>query len=137
LSVASGLLLGLAGIFAKQLANAASFGAALLSLPLLLTLATNIAGFHVMQAALQRGRGVIVVPILSTLSNLVPILGGMLVFGEALPHSGGAALLRPLSIVLALAGAAALAGFGESTPAAIPPPAPGSAVLAKETDAER
>jgi len=112
-SVASGLLLGLAGVFAKSLASAASLAAAVLGTDLLLTLGANIAGFALMQVALQAGRGVVVVPIFATLSNLVPIIGGIVVYGERLPDHGAAAVLRPLSIVLALGGAAVLASCGE------------------------
>ncbi len=113
LSVASGLTLGLSGIFAKDLANAPSVPAALSSTALLLTLATNIVGFALMQGAMQAGRGVVVVPIFSVLSNLVPIIGGTLVFGEPLCGEGIAGLLRPVAIILALGGAALLGGLGE------------------------
>jgi len=113
LSVSSGLLLGLASVYAKSLAIAPTFAAALSSLYFPLTLAANIVGFVLMQAALQAGRGVVVMPLFSTLSNLVPIVGGIMVFGEALPQQGFGAVLRPLAFVLALLGAALLAGFGE------------------------
>ncbi len=114
LSVASGLTLGLGSVYAKELANADSMAAALGSIDLLLTFAANLIGFAVMQAALQAGRGAIVVPVFSTLSNLVPIIGGIVVYGEWLPQHGSAAFLRPLAFVLALGGAALLAGGGEA-----------------------
>ena len=113
LSVASGLTLGLSGIFAKGLANAASLPAALTSMDLLLTLATNLVGFALMQGAMQAGRGVVVVPIFSVLSNLVPIVGGILVYGEPMSGDGVAGLLRPLAILLALGGAGLLGALGE------------------------
>lgn len=115
LSVASGLMLGLASVFAKALAGAESFAAAMWSYDLPLTLAANLLGFVLMQAAMQAGRGVVVVPILSTLSNLVPIIAGIVVYDEWLPMSGASAALRPVAFVLALGGAALLAGFGEPT----------------------
>ena len=115
LSIASGLIIGLASVFAKALAGADSLAAAFSSLDLLLTLVTNIAGFVLMQAALQVGRGVVVVPIFSTLSNIVPIVGGILLYGEWGAIAGSAALLRPLAFVLAIGGAALLAGFSEQT----------------------
>lgn len=115
LSVASGCILGLAGIYAKSLADAASVTAALHSVDLLLALGANIVGFMLMQAALQAGRGVVVVPIFSTLSNLVPIVGGIVVFHEWVPQHGPGVVLRPLAFVLALVGAALLAGVGERT----------------------
>jgi len=113
LSVASGLILGLGGIFAKQLANAPSLSAALSSLALLLTLATNMTGFALMQGAMQTGRGIVVVPIFSVLSNLVPIIGGIVVYSEPLVAEGSAGILRPLAMLLALAGAGVLGARGE------------------------
>jgi uncharacterized membrane protein len=119
LSVASGLILGLASVYAKGLADDASLFSEAAAVDLALTVVANIVGFALMQAALQRGRGVVVMPIYSGLSNLVPILGGILVYGETLPSEGSAALLRPLAFTLALAGAALLAGFGgRAAPAA-------------------
>ena len=113
LSIATGLFLGLASVFAKTLVAADSLAAALCSRPLWLTLGTNIIGFLLMQGALQAGRGVVVVPLFSTLSNLVPIIGGILLYGEWEPAPNGAAALRPLAFVLAIGGGALLAGFGE------------------------
>ena len=126
LSVASGLMLGLASVYAKALANAESLAAAVGSIDLVLTLAANVVGFALMQAALQAGRGVVVVPVFSTLSNLVPIVVGIVVYGERLPVHGAAAVLRPLAFALALGGAALLAGFGE--PSVPPLPEPGAHV---------
>jgi multidrug transporter EmrE-like cation transporter len=114
LSTASGLVLGLAAVYAKGLASGIGLTADA-GLHLLLTIAANLVGFAMMQAAFQRSRGVVVVPLLAALSNLVPIVGGILVFGEALPSQEPAAVLRPLAFTLAILGAALLAGFGERT----------------------
>jgi drug/metabolite transporter (DMT)-like permease len=112
LSIASGLMFGLADVFAKGLAGAESFAAAMWSYNLELTVAANLIGFALMQAAMQVGRGVVVVPIFSTLSNVVPIIGGLLVYREW-ETAGASAGLRPLAFVLAIGGAALLAVFGE------------------------
>jgi hypothetical protein len=114
LSIASGLVLGLAAVYAKGLANGIGVTADA-AFHLLLTVAANLVGFAMMQAAFQRGRGVLVMPLLAALSNLVPIIGGILVFGETLPSQQPAAVLRPLAFTLAILGAALLAGFGERT----------------------
>jgi uncharacterized membrane protein len=114
LSVASGLVLGLAAVYAKGLANGIGLTADA-AFHLLLSVAANLVGFAMMQAAFQRGRGVMVMPLFAALSNLVPIIGGILVFGEALPSQEPAAVLRPLAFTLAILGAALLAGFGEHT----------------------
>lgn len=115
LSIASGLILGLASVYAKGLADDASLLSATAAGDLALTVVANIVGFALMQAALQTGRGVVVMPIYSGLSNLIPILGGILVFDESLPSAGPAAWLRSLAFTLALGGAALLVGFGERT----------------------
>jgi hypothetical protein len=125
LSIASGLLLGLAGVYAKALASATSFAAAVGSSDLLLTFVANLVGFALMQAALQAGRGVVVVPIFSTLSNLVPIAAGVIVYGESMPGHGMAVILRPLAFALALLGAALLAGLSERQASSAHPPSSG------------
>jgi multidrug transporter EmrE-like cation transporter len=114
LSIASGLVLGLAAVYAKGLANGIGLTADA-AFRLLLTVSANLVGFAMMQAAFQRARGVVVMPLFAALSNLVPIVGGILVFGEALPSQQPAAVLRPLAFTLAILGAALLAGFGERT----------------------
>ncbi len=115
ISTASGLLLGLGAVYAKELAAGGGSSAGLATY-LVLTLLANAVGFALMQAALQSGRGVVVMPLFSALSNLVPIVGGILVFGEAIPGEGAAATLRPLAFALTVLGAALLAGFGEQLP---------------------
>ncbi len=120
LSVASGLLLGLASVYAKGLADAASLTSPGAVVYVLLTAGANLVGFALMQAALQAGRGVVAMPLFSALSNLVPIMGGILVFGEAVP-SGAPHVLRPLAVALTLVGGALLAGFGDrGAPSRIP-----------------
>ncbi len=121
LSVASGLILGLAGVYAKGLTNASGF-TGVMAAYLFLTLFANAVGFALMQAALQSGRGVVVMPLFSALSNLVPIIGGILVFGESFPTDEPAAVLRPLGFTLAISGAILLAGYGERAPSAPPVP---------------
>ncbi len=118
LSVGSGLMLGLGSMFAKNFATAGEANPQAMVAYLLLTLGANLLGFVWMQAAFQAGRGVVVMPIFSALSNLVPIIGGIVVFGEALPEQGAGVWLRPLAFVLAIAGAGLLAGFGERSGAA-------------------
>lgn len=125
LSVATGVFLGLASVFAKSLAGADSLAEALFSSAFVMTLGANIIGFVLMQGALQAGRGVVAVPIFSTVSNIVPIIGGILLYGEWVQEQGLAGVLRPLAFLLALGGAALLAGFSEqqaaSKTAAHPP----------------
>ena len=48
-------------------------------------LAGNIGGMVMLQNSFHQARGIITMPLSGALSNLVPIMGGMLAFGERLP----------------------------------------------------
>ncbi len=76
-------------------------------------IAANIAGLVTLQNAFHDARAIIVMPLSSALSNLVPIAGGMLAFGEALPGDTGAAAMRVGAFVLTVAAGALLAGVQE------------------------
>lgn len=108
-SVACGVLLGLAAVFAKVLAMAPSVVQAIHSLALWFALGANIGGFALMQSALQNGRGVVVVPIFAVLSDVVPIVAGLLVFGESLPQEPTDRALRLAAFALAVVGTGLLA----------------------------
>ena len=47
-------------------------------------MAANLAGMVMLQNSFHQARGIITMPLSSALSNLVPIVGGMLAFGEGL-----------------------------------------------------
>jgi drug/metabolite transporter (DMT)-like permease len=112
-AIAGGLVLGLSGIFAKLLAVSPSLADAVRGSALWLTILSNVAGFSLMQSALQSGRGVVVVPILTVLSDMLPIAGGILVFRESLPTEQPEITFRWFAFVLALSGAALLATAAE------------------------
>lgn len=118
LGIWSGVLLGLGSLYAKGLASALSrlgegpWLAALAGEPYLyLTAVGNVLGFGVLLSALRGSRAGVVFTLSSTLSNVVPILGGMVVMGERLPEGPVAAALRIASLVLTVGGAAYLAHF--------------------------
>lgn len=118
LGVWSGVFLGLGSLWAKGLATAASHlvgGQRLAGIAgdpyLYLTLAGNVVGFLFLLMALRDARAGVVFTLSSTLSNVVPILGGMLVMGERLPEGAVSAVLRIASFILTLGGAAYLARF--------------------------
>jgi len=118
LGVWSGALLGLGSLYAKGLASAlsrpgeAQWLVALAAEPsLYLTAAGNILGFAILLTALRGERAGVVFTLSATLSNVVPILGGMVAMGERLPAQPVAAALRVASLVLTLGGAACLARF--------------------------
>jgi len=118
LGIVSGLLLGLASIYAKGLALhlAQSPPGQLLRYAVTtpyapLTLCANMAGFFLLLGAFRGERASIVLALSATLSNVVPILGGMIALGEALPSDPRLATSRLLAFSLTLGGAALLLRF--------------------------
>jgi len=115
LGVVSGLLLGLASIYARGLALhlAQSPPGQLLRSAVTtpyapLTLCANMAGFFLLLGAFRGERASIVVALSATLSNVVPILAAMLALGERLPADPRLATSRLLAFSLTLGGAALL-----------------------------
>ena len=113
----SGILLGLASIYAQGLAITLSQSAAQESWGSLavnpypwLTFLGNLLGFVLLLCAFQQGRAGIVLPLSAAPANLIPVLGGLLVSGERLP-TGQALVLRLVAFVLTLTGATILAGY--------------------------
>ncbi len=114
-AAASGILLGLASIYARGLALVVAhsragegLGRAVASPYAWLTLFANMIGFALLLAAFREGRASIVVALSATLSNVVPILAAMLALGERLPADHWLATSRLLALVLTLGGAALL-----------------------------
>ena len=115
LGIASGLLLGLGSIYARGLALflAQRPPGQLLRNAVItpygpLTLVANMAGFFLLLGAFRGKRASIVLALSGTLSNVVPILGGMIVLGERLPADPMLAASRLLAFSLTLGGAALL-----------------------------
>jgi drug/metabolite transporter (DMT)-like permease len=120
-AIASGIAFGLGSLYTKPLAD--TFAAHANAGPMLrmfvqpwlyLISAANIAGLILLQNSFHGARGIIAMPLSSAVSNLVPIVGGMLAFGEALPADPIAASLRAAAFALTVASSALLATGGES-----------------------
>jgi len=118
LGVVSGLLLGLASIYARGLALhlAQTPPGQLLRHAVTtpyapLTLCANMAGFFLLLGAFRGERASIVLALSATLSNVVPVVAGMIVLGEALPSDPRLATSRLLAFSLTLGGAALLLRF--------------------------
>lgn len=115
LGITSGLFLGVASIYARGLAlhlgespPGALLRHAVTSPYAPLTLCANMAGFLLLLGAFRARRASTVVALCGALSNVVPILGGMLVLGERLPAEPLLAAFRLLAFALTLGGAALL-----------------------------
>jgi len=63
-----------------------------------------------LQNSFHSARGIIAMPLSGALSNIVPIAGGMIVFGERLPAGSMAAAMRVGAFALTIAAGALLAG---------------------------
>jgi hypothetical protein len=81
-------------------------------------------GFVALQLAFQRGRVLETAGLSALVNNMIPIVGGLLLFHEALPH-GLAGVARLASFAAVVVGAFLLARAPEATvdgPAESPPP---------------
>lgn len=116
-AIASGIALGFASLYTKPLADRlagaadfAAFAAVLLGSPYTyLTIVTNVAGLVMLQNSFAMGRGIIAMPLSSAISNVIPIAGGIVAFGERLPDDSFAAAMRAGAFVLTIVASAALA----------------------------
>lgn len=120
-AIASGIAFGLGSLYAKALADAFVAQAAIgivtrvaASPWFYLTIAANIGGLVLLQNSFHWARGIIVMPLSSACSNVVPIIGGMVAFAEVLPASRLAAAMRVGAFVLTIVAGAMLAA-GEET----------------------
>ncbi len=100
-ALASGMAFGLAGLYAKAVTDLFSGNEVfpvwrtLITSPwLYLTIIANLSGMILLQNSFHWARGIIAMPLSSACSNLVPIVGGILAFGEHLPSATGPAAMR-------------------------------------------
>jgi uncharacterized membrane protein len=115
IAIGTGVLLGLNDILEKLFWPDAGnrlwndgFGRVLLSPYLWMIIAIAVITLFLNQVALQRGKAIVVIPVVNSLANLIPILVGLMAFGEPFPSSPGMIFLRLLSIVLIVGGAVVL-----------------------------
>jgi len=116
-AAASGIALGFASLYTKPLADRLAGAPDLAALAFVLaaspytylTIAANVAGLVMLQNSFAIGRGIIAMPLSSAISNVIPIAGGILAFGERLPDDPYAAAMRAGAFVLTIVASAALA----------------------------
>jgi drug/metabolite transporter (DMT)-like permease len=109
LGIACGLLYGTSAVFAKLLLvdwsnQWAHKGILVLfvSVFLIAWAVTLVPAFIILQAALQKGMAIVVVPLMASLSQLVPILIGMVALHEPFPKSPALAAVRIFAFALIL-----------------------------------
>ena len=79
----------------------------------------NIIGMIALQNSFSSARGIIAMPLSSALSNIVPIAGGMIVFGERLPADPARTITRIAAFLLTVLGSALLANAQEEVAAQV------------------
>jgi uncharacterized membrane protein len=124
-AILSGVAFGLGALFTKAMTFEFAAGdAVLIALQIVSNpyvycmIAANIAGIVLLQNSFHSARAIIAMPLSGALSNIVPILGGMIVFGERLPAGATPAAMRVGAFALTIAAGALLAGSREHAPVA-------------------
>lgn len=127
--VAVGLLYGVSSLAIKGVSSHLTtdgLGGALVDLLLspypYLLLFTGAFGLVMSQAALQRCRASLIVPVCTTVTALFTAVLGTLAFGEALPHEPVRLSLRIAGTVLAVSVLLAMPKHDGPTPRSTPPP---------------
>jgi len=116
-AIASGVAFGLSSLYTKVLADifVAHSGSAIairmVASPwFYLMIGTNLGGLVLLQNSFHWARGIIAMPLSSAMSNVVPIVGGVLAFGESLPPDPTSAKLRIAAFTLTILASVLIAG---------------------------
>ena len=112
LAAAGGILYGAADVSIKALTGLAShhgLTAALTSPWLIATVVASIGAFFCFQRALQSGKPMPVIALMTAGNNIVSIIGGLAVFGDPLGHRPAIALAHVAAFVLIVVAAWLLA----------------------------
>ena len=81
---------------------------------------TLVPAFILLQAALQKGMAIVVVPLMASLSQLVPIAMGMVALHEKFPRSIALSIVRIVAFALILVATVILSRRAESVAAPLP-----------------
>ncbi|MFZ0676170.1 hypothetical protein [Candidatus Binatus sp.] len=121
-AIFSGVAFGLGGLFTKAMmldlaGHTGSLAVRIVSCPYVYgVIAANIIGIVMLQNSFHSSRAIIAMPLSGALSNIVPIIGGMIVFGERLPAGSMPAALRVGAFALTIVAGALLAGSRDQLP---------------------
>ena len=123
-AIGSGIAFGLGALFTKAMTDrfletaSAQIALRIASDPwVYATIVANIAGIVMLQNSFHQARAIIAMPLSSALSNLVPIAGGMLAFGEGLPNDRVASAMRIAAFALTVVASIMLAATEEKAAA--------------------
>ena len=108
-AIASGIIFGLGSLYAKAVTEIFTsntnvpLATAVLSSPwFYLATIANLSGLVLLQNSFHWARGIIAMPLSSACSNLVPIVGGIIAFGERLPTASAPASMRVAAFALTI-----------------------------------
>ena len=114
-AISSGVIFGLASLYTKAMTDNYTMRSTIGVVYRIVTnpyvygvIVGNIVGMVALQNSFSSARGIIAMPLSSALSNIVPIAGGMVVFGEGLPSESTAATMRVVAFILTVPGSALL-----------------------------
>ncbi|HJU27989.1 MAG TPA: hypothetical protein VJ718_02400, partial [Candidatus Binataceae bacterium] len=114
-AIASGIAFGLGSLFAKALTDNfianphSALAIRIFADPWIYpAIVANIAGLVMLQNSFHWARGLVVMPLSSACSNIVPIIGGIAVFGESLPPDPFGAGMRIGAFALTILAGAVL-----------------------------
>ena len=77
-------------------------------------IASNFGGLVLLQNSFHWARGIIAMPLSSGISNLVPIVGGIIAFDESLPPDSISVTLRIAAFILTILASVLVAGARRS-----------------------
>jgi len=122
LGMCVGLLYGLTAIFARLLLvdwtnqwHTKGILVIFSSVFLLAWAAVTVPAVIIVQAALQRGMAIIVMPLVAGLSQIIPIVGGMVALGEKFPTNAALTVVRIIAFCLILVATVILSRRAEET----------------------
>jgi drug/metabolite transporter (DMT)-like permease len=125
-AISSGVIFGLASLYTKAMTDDYAMRSTIQLAYRIVTnpyvygvIVGNLVGMVVLQNSFSSVRGIIAMPLSSALSNIVPIAGGMVAFGEGLPSESTAATMRVVAFVLTVLGSALLANAHEEISAEV------------------
>jgi drug/metabolite transporter (DMT)-like permease len=110
LGICCGFLFGTGAIYTKAMAVDISTSGSWILTDLFLSpypygvVGFNAIGFIVLQGAFQRGRALIVTPVGGGLGTLIPVVGGVIVFGEMFPQEWVLSTLRITGLAIIIIG---------------------------------
>ena len=120
LGIASGMLIGVSNVAIKALTEAIDAGGmiGLLSPWTALAVAGGLGAFFALARGMQLGKAIPVIATASAASNCAAILGGVVVFGDAIGSGAFEGLARGLAFAAVIAAAALMPGPTEKTASA-------------------